>query len=470
MDYLNTKGLTRPPVTVIDAIMGSGKTTWMIEYMNRMAARDQFHGGQPCKFIYVTPLLSETDRIRSACPIADFKNPVPRHGSKFYDFKTLLREGQNIATTHSLFSQLDRECYDLIKDQGYTLVIDEALNCLEVFDGLSKADREMLFNSDMVFVEEETKKLRWNHELHGRYTGKFEQIKSLCDNGNLVVYSSNGSRTVLIWEFSVDFLFSFRDVFILTYLFKGSPMSLYLVTEGFSFDHMSIQVDYVGDQVTRNIVNYDDVDEGAIKTKLRSLISIYEGPRNKVGERIADKGSYPFTSTWFDTELRKGKMSRLTKIRNTTVKFFEVDAKTPSALNGWTTLKKAESELRGKGYAKGFIPINSKATNDYAQKTSLAYLANVYYQTIIKQFFQSKGMVVYEDLYALSEMLQWVFRSAIRNDKPITIFIPSPRMRQLLKDWLETDNYEDLVMQIDESRETQMVESKMRREGVEVHA
>ncbi|MFN4143536.1 DEAD/DEAH box helicase family protein [Aestuariivirga sp.] len=454
MNYLDTSTLTHPPVTVIDAIMGSGKTTWIIEYMNRMIGQHQFSatGHQP-RFIYVTPLLDETHRIRQACPLASFKNPVPRHGSKFYDFKTLLEGGENIATTHALFSQLDSECYELIRGKGYTLIIDEALNCLEVFDGLTAADRKLLFDHHMVCIEEGSCKLRWNHAAFPKYEGKFSQIKALCDNGNLVVYGEGSEKKVLIWEFAVDFLYSFGDVFILTYLYTGSPMSLYLRSEGIRVDLMSIE--------GGSIVPHSEVNEAAIKAKLRSLITVYEGPKNSIGDRPQDRGSYPFSSTWFDNELSKmgrperGK-SKLHSTRGTIRMFFERDARTLSSMNGWTTMKKAKNHLRGPGYARGFIPCNAKATNAFAEKTSLAYVIDVYYQTVIKQYFDSKGMVVYEDLYALSEMVQWVFRSAIRNDQPITVFIPSRRMRTLFLRWLQSDRCSDLVAEIAAAREERL--------------
>ena len=50
-----------------------------------------------------------------------------------------------------------------------------------------------------------------------------------------------------------------------------------------------------------------------------------------------------------------------------------------------------------------------------------------------------KGVSVEEEKYALSEMIQWIFRSAIRNGESIQIYIPSQRMRQLLIDWLNGD-------------------------------
>jgi hypothetical protein len=41
-----------------------------------------------------------------------------------------------------------------------------------------------------------------------------------------------------------------------------------------------------------------------------------------------------------------------------------------------------------------------------------------------------------KEAYALSEMVQWIWRSAIRKGEDIWIYIPSRRMRTLLQDWL----------------------------------
>ena len=45
-----------------------------------------------------------------------------------------------------------------------------------------------------------------------------------------------------------------------------------------------------------------------------------------------------------------------------------------------------------------------------------------------------------EEAYALSEMIQFICRSAIRDDEQIYCYIPSERMRNLLKSY-HTDNY-----------------------------
>ena len=52
------------------------------------------------------------------------------------------------------------------------------------------------------------------------------------------------------------------------------------------------------------------------------------------------------------------------------------------------------------------------------------------------RFFVQKGVTVDEETYALSELVQWIFRSQLRDGKEINLYIPSERMRRLLKKWL----------------------------------
>ena len=84
-----------------------------------------------------------------------------------------------------------------------------------------------------------------------------------------------------------------------------------------------------------------------------------------------------------------------------------------------------------------------RATNDYQDRTSVAYLVNKFINPYIKQFFTTHGVKVYEDEYAISELVQFIWRSAIRQGKDINIYIPSRRMRQLLKKWINDQKYED---------------------------
>ena len=53
-------------------------------------------------------------------------------------------------------------------------------------------------------------------------------------------------------------------------------------------------------------------------------------------------------------------------------------------------------------------------------------------------FISARGGKIDHNAFALSEMVQWVWRSAIRDGNPITLYIPSDRMYHLFTNWLDT--------------------------------
>lgn len=111
-------------VKVIDAPMGTGKTSAMINFMNVTGNRR--------RFIFVTPFLTEGQRIIDACPNLHFQDPQAdpigdpkdkKVSSKLIDFKRFLRNRDNIVTTHALFERFDPEAIQLIADGGYTMML-----------------------------------------------------------------------------------------------------------------------------------------------------------------------------------------------------------------------------------------------------------------------------------------------------------------------------------------------------------
>ena len=123
-------------------------------------------------------------------------------------------------------------------------------------------------------------------------------------------------------------------------------------------------------------------------------------------------------------------------------------AKTTSKEAMWSTFTgdrdyiKEYFGMKGeKSNAKGFVACNSRATNKFANRNTLIYSVNVFLNPYIVKYFSRKGVKLNEENYALSQLLQWIWRSAIRNNEEINIYIPSSRMRLLLKAYLnkETD-------------------------------
>ncbi|MBB5722882.1 hypothetical protein FHS72_002512 [Loktanella ponticola] len=429
-------------VTVIDTIMGAGKTSYIINFMNKTGVQETFDAPER-RFIYVTPLLSEVERVQTACPDLRFKDPKPIHGRKFYGLQRLIEDGQNIATTHELFRMLTPEVCKLINDANYTLVIDEVLTCCDHFKELTAHDQRDLFGSGKLYVENDgSGRLRWNHKDHGNYVGKFSSVKHLCDNGNLAVYADRrGKRGVLLWQFPTEFLGCFDEVFVLTYLYHGSAMSSYLEAKGVPVSLMAVSGDR---EQGYSLTRWDEHSEALKKAEIRNLITIYEGPGNRIG--TPNGREQPLSSSWFKRQSSK----TLAKLRGSTVTFFKNHAKTCAGENAWTTFKDHRAKLKGAGYAgkSCWISLNTKSTNDYAHKRSMAYLANIFCLPVLRNYFAANGVVMNDDAFAISEMVQVIWRTAIRNGEPIMLYIPSERMRNLFKLWLECDSTAELMQRL----------------------
>lgn len=414
-------------INVVDAIMGSGKTTWMLHQINK---------AESTRFIYITPTLTEVERVKSQCPNANFKEPeLKEHGSKYYYFKKLVSAGENIVTTHALFKLLTREVLDELIQHQYTLVIDEALDCVDMYTGITKADLDLLLKEGMVYVEAGTYRLCWNEKDYCDYIGKFDLTRTLCNNGNLIYYR----ETTMLWEFPIEFLKVFNAVYILTYLFQGSAMANYLRADKAEINMMTLQ-GFTCDGVEPKLISYENMNEKEIKDIIRPLINIYEGSSNSVGD--LKLRSNPLSSSWY----KRASLEEIASLRSGLHNFFNNYIKSKSGDNAWTTFKDFKTKLTGKGYGKCFLPNNTRATNAYIEKKTAAYTCNTFYHPVIRNYFADRGVVVYEDIYALSEMLQFLWRFQIRRHDPINLYIPSERMRTLLKTWLSSNTVNDLFI------------------------
>lgn len=74
----------------------------------------------------------------------------------------------------------------------------------------------------------------------------------------------------------------------------------------------------------------------------------------------------------------------------------------------WTCFKNDIPKLKCEGYTKGFVPCNARAINDFKDKQSLAYTVNRFMNPYEYKFFKSKGAEVNQDMFALSELIQWI--------------------------------------------------------------
>lgn len=402
-------------VKICDAIMGTGKTSAAITYINEHPEK---------RFIFVTPYLDEATRICNGCPTMNFCEPEKKqkyHGSKTLHTVELIDSGKNVATTHQALKYYPPSLLDTIKEKGYTLIIDECVEFLEQVDELG-GDIQMAIDAGYVKeVEPYTYRLVEDSYKGGAHDDMFRLLRTR----DIIKVDWQNTESFFYWRLSPQMITSFEDVYVLTYMFYGSTMRCF-------FDMYNIEYTYIGvsksDDGVYHFSNTDSYVPEYVRT-LRSTIHLVDNDKlNEIGDR---KNS--LSMNWFRNKSRED----LKQLKNNIYNFFRHIAGVKSNEKMWSTYLEAEHKIKGKGYSNGYLTFNKRATNDYRHKTTLAYCVNLYMHVGQKLFFQKNGIIVDEDSYALSTMIQWIWRSAIRDGEEIYIYIPSKRMRELLISWID---------------------------------
>lgn len=403
-------------VKVCDTIMGAGKTESAITLMNQ---------DTDSRYVFITPYLDEVERIKRSCSERKFRDPQSKGKGKLENLHYLLSMRENIASTHALFESYNDETIALIQSGGYKLILDEVFQAVQTIQ-ISPKDLQML-KRDMIEVDSGYRV----HWVNDDYEGRFEDLKDMCKTGNVILYND----CLLLWKFPIEVFQSFDEVIILTYMFDAQVQKYY-------FDIHGIEVQRIGTVCEDGRYHFcDTVHVPAYVSELPSKIHIVDDDKlNKIGETRSS-----LSVSWF-SKARDAKGQPLIKqLRNNLTNLFKNKFSSSSNQNLWTAFKDYQSLLKGKGYTKGFLSCNVRATNAYRNRDCLAYCVNIYYNPLLKNYFQEQGVKVREDEYALSEMIQWVWRSAIRDGKDIWIYIPSRRMRELFQNWLSSISQEGTV-------------------------
>lgn len=375
------------------------------------------------RFIYVTPYITEVERIETAC---GFAQPVKYSTTtpKLTDFRNLISKGKNIVTTHSLLNYMTDDMLELVHKQGYTLIMDEVHEVVNHYN-INPEDLKVLLAKYVDVGEKGI--LKWKEEYADYDEGKYDNEKRLCEMGCLVHF-----RKSLIWLFPMKIFDAFKDVYLLTYLWNGQCQKYYYDLFGIEYKYLYVDSSTYHFSETKTVERFN----------YKELVKIVDNPQmNRWGD--ADKS---LSKEWYKKPVNFWRKDRLRSstynyFRNMKILYDETTGKYTkcSSKNAmWTTFIDFKSEIADKGYSKGFIACNCRATNMYRYRTCLAYLVNRFLSPYIKGYFVSCGIDVDEDLFAISELVQFIWRSGIRDGKHISIYIPSKRMRTLLVNWLDS--------------------------------
>lgn len=433
----------KPKVKVYDAMCGQGKTERIIEeiaFVNKPV-------------IYISPLLSEVDRIcgfamdeveekiiydddgnvmyKEDHPLKDKRFITPKRGynrNKSDHIKELIINKENISSTHSLFAMMDSECMALLKTSGYMLVIDEDLNVWRKFEleELMTDDSEYIFDEDAssgrsrtdslvlnliengVIEQDSLGLLHWQEDKMVVNDKKviYYQVKHFCDSHQLLLINDK----VVFWELPIGLLNSFSDILIATYFFKASYFSVYL-------KHYDIPCE---------VITF-----GKKPKDIAHLVNLIEGKINNIGEKPT---ALSYSSLCHRNPNRTEMRDTLNKNLSN---FFKNICKSDNSTRLWTTYKSASKSIQSR-YGKSWLAFSTKATNKYKDCRDVAYLCNNYPNVMLVNIVAKRQEDVFDkDLWALSTMLQFIFRSRLRRGEEINLYIPSKRMRELFKRWLK---------------------------------
>jgi len=408
-------------VKVVDDRMGMSKTSAMIQYMN--LNKDK-------KYVVCTPFLSECIRIKERCGFVEPEKLKDR--SKLEHFKELILSNKSIVTTHALFKLMDLETIEILNQKDYVLVLDEVL---DVVSETTKTENDIKAMVSLGILKQDEfgnlKKGDDNTLLEWVGDWEYSDIINNLLRNTLEFYNCQGKKIALMWLFPDDLIKSFKEVFILTYCFDGYPLKYYLDLKGIKQEKFSVEV-------INPEVEYEDRMYKFVPYFKRSNSDILDKIKILEGSKINMIGDSDnaLSVSWYDknfkksdtnVELKKNLINICTnRLKNSKIKDIM-----------WTAFLKNQESLHNERLKEeNMIPHNIRATNEYKDKTSLIYLVNRRYNPMILNWFKEKGININEDEYALGEMSQWIWRSAIRENGNIEIYIPSRRMRELLQDWL----------------------------------
>lgn len=411
----------RPKIKVVDSVMGSGKTSFAIQKMNET--------DKESRFLYVTPFLDEIERIKMECPELDFVSPE-RSGNgsnKSDNLVELLRAERNVAFTHALFRLLDEDAIELIETSNYTLLMDEVMEVLKKVDADPEEIEDMI-KTDVIRVEGDGEYSRVQKVLPGSTENlkRYASMRRMAEANRLVYFD----KRVLMWLFPSNVFEAFDEVWNLCYLFDGSYQKAYYDVHGIGYEFYSV-VSVPGEGRRYQAVPWRPEYDAERIAEFRQLVDIYEGKLNRIGQTKGNKN--PLSWTWY----RDKKHLVRDRLRKNLYNYFRNNGnRGPASEYLWCAFKDYENSLKGKGYSGAFLSKSIRSTNSYSHTKTLAYLINIFLRPEIRTFFKVQNVDIDEEQYALSEMVQWIWRSRIRNGKPIKLYVPSSRMRALLKDWL----------------------------------
>ena len=397
-------------IEVLDCIMSAGKTTGIINWMKENPSN---------RYLYVSPLKSEVEeRIPEACEALEFVFPsLDSHGKKSDCLLEMIKERRNIAFTHSLFTMMTEEHLQAIDQNNYTLIIDEEIDFINGYTGNYNCSDIMTLEAEgkVVVDEDNLGAVKWTWDDNFVDGSAYTRLKRLCSMGML--HCAKRDRQMMVLQLPVNLVKVTERTIVLTYLFKGGVMDSFIRMRGLDV------IDFTEATLMRT--------EQEVKEQARKLIKITTTPTvNKVKK-------WSLSSTWYSKNATKEQLNVVSNAFRSACNKLGHYEEVAYTLRKDNLTGGRKINIRGYPADECYMAANIRATNAYAHKTGLVHGYNRFPMLSVSAYLSDYGFPVDDDSYALSELVQWVWRSAIRNYQEVNLVFLSARMEKLFKEWLE---------------------------------
>ena len=416
-----------PEVTIKDRHCGYGKSTEMINSLSPDRS-----------YLIVVPLNSEVKRfIENAPRDVNLVEPVSTrdedpdkratatHDRKRDHLRELLDGGHSIVTTHALFTDIAYLAQEGLL-LGYDVMVDEVLSVAhsvthEVANsgkGVSiQSWKGLYIEHGFATVDPDTGMVyptpEWETKQH--LPELSDTLFNMAKARSLFAVGDN----VLVWELPPILLKAVGSLTIYTFLAEGSLMAGFMRRNDINFTH-----------------DRDLSSERQFRETAKRLIEVRDIPS-------VNRLKLSYSSQQRMTKVDHKKVSgALKKIKERLMRGIPMEnVMITSARDMWYT-----PSGRPGPFAVGsrmfentnWVPNTTRGTNDYRHCTHLIYLWDQHLNPRIAEFLGVDSQR-HRDMYAISELIQWVYRTQVRDGKPITLYLPSGRMRKLLQRWLDGD-------------------------------
>ena len=430
--------------------MGTGKSTAIINYIKNSG---RFGSDSNKRFIIFVVTENERDN-RFIKELPAKKPDIPPLRKSILD---MIVDGDNIVTTQALCSVFNDETIAAfqLSEYKYTAFFDEIPALFTDIVGckrknndfgniicFGKADVKLMQTNNIVISDNQ--QIFYNQDSDYAKSDSdskiFDSIRQLGSRCDLFPYGrdKDGYFTSIIAFAKRSIFECFNEIWFCSYLTKGSMLDIYCNLNDI------------------NIVYYHIDDKGDIANNpAGKYIESYPAglERIEILDSLKFNMNNSLSKDWYSkANLEKNKTSMKVlagKFRNA-YEFMKKHGVTAKSFI-WTTFKEYRNNIKiNNKYVpvnKTWLACNTKATNDYSNCTGVAYVCNRFfdvnctnYLSQLAEKMNKPELKFNNDIYALSELIQFIYRSNIRvkdSDKKIYVWVPDYRMRNLLYNYRE---------------------------------